>query len=216
MKHDEKYFDVPLINSIQDMIIRSSSEYSAKLALADLSQTPLPKVSYAEILDYILRFGAALRHLGIKERTHIAVIGENRVQWAISFLTGMCFNYVMVPIDKNLTSNEILNILHESESEVIIFSGSFAGLIADYRTSLRKLKFFISMDETGGNDGSLQMTELIYKSKKPALSELPAINPDEMAELIFTSGSLGRAKGVMLSQRNLASNLMDMVSMVML
>lgn len=76
-------------------------------------------------------FGSALKQLGLKERAHVALIGENRVQWSLSYLTLMSFNYVIVPIDKNLTTNEIMNIIHESDSEAIIFSGSYAGIIAD-------------------------------------------------------------------------------------
>jgi long-chain acyl-CoA synthetase len=67
----------------------------------------------------------------LKERDHIAVIGENRVQWGITYLTAMCFNYVIVPIDKNLSHNEILNILHESDSVAIVFSETYGPLLRE-------------------------------------------------------------------------------------
>lgn len=216
MKKEMKYFDVPHIESVQDMILQSAKKFSSKLALEDLNDTPIKKVTFGELLENILKFGNALRQLGIKERTHIAVIGENRVQWAISYLTAMCFNYVVVPIDRNLTTNEILNIIHESDSEAIIFSGNFAGMMAEAKSFLKKLKHFICMDPTSEDKSFLIMPELIKNAKPISIDELPKINPDELAEIIFTSGSLGRAKGVMLSQRNLASNLMDMVSMILI
>ncbi len=216
MKNNLKLYDVPRINSVQEMVINSSKNFGAKLALEDLGATPINKLSFRELLENVLKFGAALKDLGIKERTHIAVIGENRVQWALSFLTGMCFNYVMVPIDRNLTKNEVMNIIHESDSEVIIFSGNYAGMIAEGMNSLKKLKHYICMDETGEDKEFLKMTDLIRKSKPARVEDLPEINPDDLAEIIFTSGSLGRAKGVMLSQKNLSSNLVDMVSMVLI
>jgi long-chain acyl-CoA synthetase len=209
-----KLYEVPKIISVQDMIIQSSSKFNNKLALEDLNLTSIQKVTYGELLDNILRFGTALITLGIKERTHIAIIGENRVQWAISFLTAMCYNYVAVPIDKNLNQNEILNIIHESDSEIIIFSELFAPLISEKMHSLRKLKYFICMDNVSGEDEFLWMKEMIDKVKTEKAIDFPKIDPNSMAEIIFTSGSLGRAKGVMLSQKNLASNLMDMVSML--
>ncbi|PKL82627.1 MAG: long-chain fatty acid--CoA ligase [Ignavibacteriae bacterium HGW-Ignavibacteriae-3] len=214
MKADLKLYDVPRINSIQDMVINSAKSFGPGLALEDLNSTPINKLSFRELLEQILRFGSALRELGISERAHIAVIGENRVQWALSYLTGMCFNYVVVPIDKNLTKNEIMNILHESDSEAVIFSGSYSGMMAEGSNFLKKLKYYICMDETGEDKEFLNMLTLIRKSKPLRTEDLPQINPDDLAEIIFTSGSLGRAKGVMLSQKNLASNLMDMVSMV--
>ncbi|MEW5842986.1 MAG: AMP-binding protein, partial [Bacteroidota bacterium] len=216
MKKEIKLYPVTRIDSIQDMVLKSAKNFGPKLALEDLNDTPINKVTYRELLDNILRFGRALQDLGIKERTHIAVIGENRVQWAISYLTAMCFNYVVVPIDKNLTTNEIMNILHESDSEAIIFSGTYSGIMAEGRNFLKKLKHYICMDETREEKSFYGMTELIRKTKPKEIDELPKIIPDDLAEIIFTSGSLGRAKGVMLSQKNLAANLVDMVSMVLI
>ncbi len=216
MKKELKLYNVPGIESIQDMLIQSSRKFGSKLALEDLNPTPISKVTYRELLDHVLRFGTSLKNLGLKERAHVAVIGENRVQWAITYLTAMCFNYVIVPIDKNLTTNEIMNIMHESDSEAIVFSSSYAGIMAEGKSSLKKMKFFICMDDTGEDKEFLNMPKLIYQSKEVSTDELPKINNEELAEIIFTSGSLGRAKGVMLTQKNLASNLMDMVSMVLI
>jgi long-chain acyl-CoA synthetase len=214
MKKELKLYNVPRIYSVQEMILRSEKNYGPKLALQDLGNTPINKLTYRELLETIIKFGSALRELGIKERAHIAVIGENRVQWALSFLTALCFNYVIVPIDAKLTRNEIMNIIHESDSEAIIFSGNFAGMFAEARNFLKNLKNFICMDETSEEKDFHSMLSLVRKAKPFSIEELPRIDPDDLAEIIFTSGSLGRAKGVMLSQRNLATNLVDMVSMV--
>lgn len=216
MKKELKLYKVPGIESIQDMLIQSSRKFGSKIALEDLNSTPISKLTYRELLDHVLRFGTSLKNLGLKERAHVAVIGENRVQWAITYLTAMCFNYVIVPIDRNLTTNEIMNIMHESDSEAIVFSGSYAGIMAEGKSSLKKMKFFICMDDTGEDKEFMNMQKLIYQSTEVSIDDLPKINNEELAEIIFTSGSLGRAKGVMLSQKNLASNLMDMVSMVLI
>jgi len=216
MKKDLKLYDVPQINTIQQMLIESAEKYSHKIALEDLNPTPIKSVTFVELLNNVLKFGVALKNLGLQERAHIAVIGENRVQWAMSFLTCMCFNYVIVPIDKNLTTNEIFNIVHESDAEAIIFSESYSSTFSGSHASLKKLKHFICMDETKEDPEFLQMVNLISKTELPNKKSLPKINPNDLAEIIFTSGSLGRAKGVMLTQGNLAANLVDMVSMVII
>jgi len=208
-----KLYDVPFISSLQDMVLKSSQKYGKKIALEDLADTPIPKVTYQELLENILRFGTALQQLGIKERTHIAIIGENRAQWGIAYLTLMSFNYVVVPIDKNLTSNEILNIIHESDAEAIIFSDAYQQLLSEKRDVLKRLKHFITMD-LKKTDSFLSMPEMISTTQPISANQLPKINPDELGEIIFTSGSLGRAKGVMLSQSNLVSNLMSMTKML--
>lgn len=209
-----KIYHVPQIISVQDMIIKSASKYGDKIAIEDLNPTLIPKLTYAQLLTNVLKFGKSLNSLGINERAHIAVISENRVQWALTYLTAMAFNMVIVPIDKNLPSNEILNIVHESESEAIVFSNSFENFFREKKDALLKLKHFISMDLLSAKNDFYSMTELINNAPLISLSELPKINPSELAQIIFTSGSLGRAKGVMLSQKNLSANLMAMCSLV--
>lgn len=216
MKKQLKYNSVPEISSVQDMLVKTVERYGNKPALEDLNNTRIPSLTYNQLLSTVLKFGAALRKLGIKERAHIAVIGENRVQWGVSYLTCMCFNYVVVPIDKNLHSNEILNILYESDSEAIIFSDTFEPLLRDKESVFKKLKYYISMDALTEKDGFHSMVDIINKSEEHPVGKIPRINPEDMAEIIFTSGSLGRAKGVMLSQKNLASNLMSMVEMFLI
>lgn len=209
-----KIYPVPQISSVQDMIIKSASKYGDKIALEDLNPTLIPKLTYAQLLTNVLKFGRSLNSLGINERSHIAVISENRIQWALTYLTAMAFNMVIVPIDKNLPSNEILNIIYESESEAIIFSNTFENFFREKKDTLLKLKHFISMDLLSAKNDFYSMTELINNTPLISISELPKINPSELAQIIFTSGSLGRAKGVMLTQKNLSSNLMAMCSLV--
>jgi long-chain acyl-CoA synthetase len=216
MKKEFTLNNVPQIHSIQDMVLQSTKKFSTKLALEDLHTTPIGKLTYRELLENILKFGSALRSLDIKERTHIAIISENRVQWSLAYLTCMCFNYVVVPIDKNLTTNEIMNIIYESDSEAVIFSAGFSSVMAEGKSSLKKVKHYICMDETGEDKHFFNMPELMRKAKDISTDSLPVINPDDLAEIIFTSGSLGRAKGVMLTQKNLSANLFDMVSMVLI
>jgi len=214
MKPQIKLFDVHHIDSIQDMLIKSAELYKDKLALEDLTTYPISKLSYKELLDYVLRFGKGLENLGIKPRTHISLIGENRVQWGLAYLTAMAFNHVIVPIDKNLSTNEILNIIHESDSEVIIFSETFVSMLKESKNVFKNLHHFISMDSLSENEWVYSMPQLIKESLPAHISELPKIDADEVGEIIFTSGSLGRAKGVMLSQKNIASNLMSMTKMI--
>ncbi|HTX99532.1 MAG TPA: AMP-binding protein [Bacteroidota bacterium] len=208
------YYDVPTITSIQDLVLRSARVHGEKLAMEDLKDTPVNRLTFAALLRMVLKFGTALQRLGIKERSHIAVIGENRVQWALAYLTGMCFNDVVVPIDRNLPINDILNILHESDSVAVVYPESLEPIFDERRGSLHHLRYYINMDAASSQGDMLSMMELIQKSPGCDTQALPDINPEDLAEVIFTSGSLGRAKGVMLSQANLASNLMAMTKYV--
>ncbi len=209
-----KYYNVPRYENLQQMVINSAQKFGDKLALEDLKETPIPKVSYNELLENVLRFGKAIRSLDILERTHIALIGENRVQWSIGYLAITSFNMVVVPIDKNLHDNEILNIIHESDAEAVIFSDTFSPLFSEEHFALKRIKAFICMDETDKNEKFEIMKELIDNESDANISDFPSINNEDVGEIIFTSGSLGHAKGVMLTQKNLISNLHDMLAMI--
>jgi long-chain acyl-CoA synthetase len=213
MKKNPTIYHVQQFVSIQDMLLNSAAQFGEKLALEDLKDTPIPKVTYNGLLRNVLKFGAALQSLGLKERSHIAVVGENRVQWGITYLTAMCFNHIIVPVDKNLTVNEIINIVHESEAVAVVFSESFDSLFREARHSLKRLHHYISMDQLTEKDGVHSMAELMNRSRGCTVDDLPGVQPRDLAVIIFTSGTLGRAKGVMLSQKNLASNLISMRSL---
>ncbi len=209
-----KYFDVPQYKTLQEMLINSAADFGDKLALEDIKETPIKRATYNELLDYVLRFGKALQDTELLERTHVALIGENRVQWAIAYLTVTAFNMVVVPIDKNLHENEILNIIHESDAEAVIFSDTYSSLFSEEHFALKRIKTFVCMDETDANEKFMIMKEMIDSEENVDKSIFPEINDEEVSEIIFTSGSLGHAKGVMLTQKNLVSNLHDMLSMI--
>jgi long-chain acyl-CoA synthetase len=211
-----KVHSVPTITSIQDLITQSANKYGDKLALEDLNDTPIPRLTYGGLLKNILKLGAALCSLGIKERSHVALIGENRVQWALSYLTLSYFNYVIVPIDRNLHENEILNVIHESDAEAVIFTSQYEQIFVEAHTSLLKVKHYISMDSTAERSMFFSMMNMMHSAQPTAPELAPKIHPNDMAVIIFTSGTLGRAKGVMLSQHNITSNLMSMLSIFMM
>jgi long-chain acyl-CoA synthetase len=212
---DYPLHQVSFIDSFHSMLKQSVERHGDKLALEDLNPTPIPRLSYVQLHEYVLKFGAALRHLGLKERDHIAVISENRVQWGIAYLAATVFNYVVVPIDSKLKENEIVTILHASDSKAAVFSESYRDMFVEFRHSVKALKYLIDMDLQEKGNGILSMMELLGKqhADSPKVKISP-VNPDDVSVIVFTSGSMGNAKGVMLSQRSICVNLMDMRKMV--
>ena len=208
-------FDVPQIETLQDLLRTAVERTPDKLALEDLTHTPLPSVTFAELADHVARFGRALRHIGLDERDHVALIGENRVQWAVAYLAIVTSNMVVVPIDKSLTNNEIITILHASDAKAVVFSESYRDTILTLAHAAKGLKYFVDMD-LSARDGHLHsMSEMSAgEDAKGGLAAPTTLDPDALAVIVFTSGSMGRAKGVMLSQRNLAANLTGMLRMI--
>ncbi len=209
-------FDVPPIASVQDLVRHAARTHGGATALVDLRPTPISRVTFAELERAIAAFGAALREAGVRERDHLIIIGENRVQWGIAYLTAMCFNLVAVPIDRNLKENDILTIVHVSDARAVVFTEGFRDLFTGLRTTIKTLSVLVDMDATEERDGVLSMPAMMasHRIETSTIPAFPTLDPDALAALVFTSGSMGRAKGVMLSQANLANNLMAMLRMI--
>ncbi len=205
--------EVDKYETLQEMVINSAKKFGDKLALEDLKDYPIKSVSYNQLMDFAFRFGKSIENLGISQRDKIALIGENRVQWGLSYLAINSWNFVVVPIDKALTEAEILNIIYESEAKVVVFSSTFEDLFAEKHNSLKNVRNFICMDKTT-NPNFLQMKEMIDQAESIKIADLPKIDAENLTEIIFTSGSLGHSKGVMLSQKNIMTNIHDMLRML--
>jgi long-chain acyl-CoA synthetase len=206
---------VEAVNSLRDMLARSAQIHPDKTALRDLSKTPISDLTFSLLHQYVLRFGKALLEMGLKERDHVAVISENRAQWGLAYLTCAAFNFIVAPIDAKLKENEILTILHASEARAVVFSEPFREQMQQVRHTLKGLEFFIDMDLREHDERARSMKELIDATPYDgSATEHIALNPEELFALVFTSGSMGSAKGVMLSQKNIISNLRAMLQMM--
>jgi len=215
LNEDYSLYPVAKIQNFQELLTSSLNKYPNKLALEDLNNTRINRVTYRELYENVIRFGKALKKLGLKERDHIALIGENRVQWGISYLAISTFNFVVVPIDRNLKENEILTILHQSDSRGVIFSENYRGIFLEHKNSIKRLEFYIDMDLQESEDGIHSMIQLINRQDfDENKDKFPEIDSKALSSLIFTSGTMGSSKGVMLSQFNICSNIVDMLSMI--
>ena len=211
-------YEVPEFRTLTEVLKRGRAVYGERPALADLNATPMPRLSHAELLEAVARFGAGLRRLGLQPRDHVAVISENRVQWGVAYLAALCFDFVAVPIDRNLGENEILTILRASDARAAVFSEGFRDLFTGFRRTAHGLDFLIDMDLTDRRNDIESMTAMITAEERAGVGAdsgvFPAVDPAALAVIVFTSGSMGSAKGVMLSQANICANLRGMLQMV--
>ena len=145
---NEEYplYKVPHLESLQDLLRGSAERHGTKLALEDLNETPIRRLTFQELMDGAVRFGRALRKIGLEERDHVAVISENRVQWAVAYFAATTFNFVVIPIDKSLKENEIVTILHASDAKAVVFSEGMRDTVLTIAPTVKGLKVFVDMD----------------------------------------------------------------------
>lgn len=163
--------------------------------------------------------GTAFIKLGLKGK-RIAVIGENRYEWGLSYLAITCGTGIVVPLDKSLPENEIKNLIERSEVEAICYSKKYDEIMQNIKKEgIGKLKHLISMDLEEHEDDVYSIKELIKKGKK-LIEEgdrnfLDAeINAEEMDMMLFTSGTTSKSKAVALSHKIICTNIMDIASVL--
>ncbi|OKZ60748.1 MAG: hypothetical protein BHV96_01745 [Clostridium sp. CAG:354_28_25] len=175
--------------------------------------------THNEIRDMIDYLGTALINLGLKDK-RIAVIGENRYEWELAYLSVVCGTGTVVPLDKSLPANELEELVERSEVEAIFYSKKYEEIVEKIKYSEKnKLKHLISMDSDIHKEGIYSQKELIEKGKEFVeaghRSFIDAkINPEEMSIMLFTSGTTSKSKVVALSHKNMVSNVMDFASVL--
>jgi long-chain acyl-CoA synthetase len=162
--------------------------------------------------------GTAFIDMGLKDQ-FIAVIGENRYEWCVTYLATVNGTGVIVPLDKELPLNEIKSLLLRSNSSAIVFSGKTGKEVRQIIGSDSSIRYFIDMDLEEDTPDALSFRKLIEKGKRLMdqgdRSFLDAVvDPGAMNMLIFTSGTTDMAKGVMLSHRNICFDIMAVTSMI--
>ena len=202
--------------NLKEMIQKSGELYGKRPAyMFRTEQKGVYKtISHEEFRKDVDSLGTALIQMGLKGK-RIALIGENRYEWGVSYLSVVNGTGIIVPLDKALPENELESLMIRSEAEAIFYSKSYDDAIKRIREAGKtNIKYFISMDLEEETDGVYSQKQLIQKGKK-AIQEgdksfiEAEIDPEKMAIMLFTSGTTSVSKAVMLSQKNIIININD-------
>ena len=207
------YYDVKKITNIKDIINIAVEEDGEKIAFEykNTSNNNVEKVTYKEFQNDINKLGTALDTIDMTDK-HIAVIGENSYNWVTVYLTVIQSNGVFVPIDKELSYKEIVFLLKNSDSEVLFFAKKYKKYIEKLEEDVPNIKYYIGFDEDEDNNNILSYKRMMEKGSKELekgnTNYTSILNEDtnQLRMLVYTSGTTGIAKGVMLSEHNLVSS----------
>lgn len=198
------------VETIRDILFKGSQRYGERAAFKTKVSGVYQPASFDDIRLRAENLATCLFSLGIEKGDRVAVLGENRTEWVVAYFAATTAGFVCVPIDRELKEREIRHILDFSESRVLIASEEYLKLLQYDRESLPALQFMISME--GRKDGSdLSFIDALASGAEKinggdsGYAEAE-VYPDDTAVIIFTSGTTGTSKGVMLSHENIASN----------
>jgi long-chain acyl-CoA synthetase len=212
-------YKVRAINDLKDMLDQSSRLFGEKDAFWIKTKDETYKgIKYNEFKNDVDALGTALINKGLKDK-FIAVLGENRYEWCVTYLAAVNGTGIIVPLDKELPVNEIANLLTRSNASAIIFSGKYEKEIRQISTMVSSVKYYINMDLEQDEQETLSFRQLVASGRSLLengdRSFLDAkINAEEMNILLFTSGTTDLAKGVMLSHKNICTDLASVCSII--
>ena len=173
-------------------------------------------ITHKEFRENINALGTTLIQMGLKDK-RIALISENRYEWELSYLAVVSGVGVIVPLDKALPDNELESLILRSQVEAIIYSSKYDVIMNTLREKKNtNLKYFISMDLEENTQGIYAEKALVEKGKKLLTDGNKTyidakIDSEKMGIMLFTSGTTAMSKAVMLSHKNLVTNVMDII-----
>lgn len=216
----ERLYDTIKITDLKDMLKKSGKKYADKIAYQiKRGEGNYQNITHREVREKIDALGTALTDIGLKDK-RIAIIGENRLEWEIAYLSIVCGTGIVVPLDKSLPENELKSLIERSEIEAIFYSENYETMLESAKNEgIGKLKHLISMDLEQHKNGIYSQKELIEKGKqliKQGNKDFThaKIDNEKMSIMLFTSGTTSASKIVALSHKNLCSNLMDIASVL--
>lgn len=215
----KKYHKCDQVTNLKEMLYRSADIYKNRIAfkLKDENKK-IYTVTYEEFKNDVVALGTYLIEKGL-ENKKIAVIGKNSYKWAVSYFAATIVG-VVVPIDKELHSDDVINFMNVSETKCIL--GDIK-ILKQIEQNMQKLEnkdtMFLAFDIKQNKEIIKTYKEALEKGKNFVSEgnnkfEQININPDELKILLFTSGTTGNAKGVCLSQRNICSNILSIYGIV--
>ena len=213
----KKYHKCEEVTNLKQMIDRSATIYKDRVAFKLKNENKeIYTKTYEEFRKDIASLGTYLIEQGLQNK-RIAVIGKNSYKWAVSYLAATIVG-IVVPIDKELHSDDVINFMNVSETKCILGDEKNLKQITENIEKLEnKETIFLTFEDK--KEKNTTYSEAITKGQKlieegNSKFDKIEVDPDELRILLFTSGTTGNAKGVCLSQRNICSNILSIYGIV--
>ncbi len=213
-KLEKKYMQTYEITDLKDMLYKASEKFEKKPAFKVKNKDgKIEEISYKKYKTDVEALGTAMIKANLKDKK-VAVIGKNSYQWSVAYLASVIIG-VVVPLDKELHIDDIINSLNIAECEAIFADEKYIKQLQEnFEKINNKNILLVNMENSQNSLENMLKTgnELLVKDNTEFKNI--KVNPDEMKILLFTSGTTGSSKAVCLSHKNICSNIRSVAGVV--
>ena len=191
--------------SITGLLDRSVKLFASQMALHAHDGKKFQGITYSELGKTVRSFGHGLMEMGLEKGESVALVSENRPEWGIAYLGILFAGAVTVPLDSALKPSELKHILRESKAKMVVASSRYLSDMEEALAEIGSLQKVVSMDNEQREN--VVPFQTVIENGDQTSKELSYPNEEDLASLIFTSGTTGSSKGVMLTHRNIVSDI---------
>ena len=190
-------------STIRQIVVQAEQNFGTEDAIRyKKGRKEIEAKSYRQLKEDSESFSRTLESLG-ELGAHIAVTGMTSYPWLVTYLGTVNSGSVAVPLDVSLPAEEMCELIDRADVTVLVLDEIRKDVAAIVKDRCPKLKYLISMQQEESDDHALSFWKLLGEHAGTFERE---INPDQLCTIMFTSGTTGKSKGVMLTHRNLAEN----------
>lgn len=194
------------IKTLHDLIVESAACYGGKTFIKERTgKDGVIEHSHTDLRDDSLRLASFLKTVG-GERIHAAVSGATSYAYLVAYFGTVMSNRVIVPLDAQLGTDDLCDHLRRSDSEIFFYDKRHAPMIAEIKKQCPQIHTYIALQGDAEDDGIRSLSAIL--AEYPVSSDTPEIDPASCAAILYTSGTTGLSKGVMLAHANLIDNAM--------
>ena len=205
------------IENIKELIKDAVKKYNEKTAFVikhknEKKEVTYENISYTRLLEEVNALGTKFYDLGYQNK-RVAIVGRNSYEWVMTHLANLLGGIVSIPLDKELQVDELESCIIRSKADVVVFDEKYIENIEEIKNrGNAKAENYICMSKQEGYvsipELKEQGKEILEAGNKEYLEA--KIDDNKMNILLFTSGTTSKSKAVMLSQKNIASNVYSM------